>query len=106
VSEYRIELRPGARKALLGLGKPVRRRLQRRIDGLAGQPHPQDAIALVGHPGTLRIKVGEHRVVYTVRDHELLVLVIDIGHRCSATTARSTALDGPDSGGRQSAGIS
>jgi mRNA interferase RelE/StbE len=34
-----------------------------------------------GAAGLLRIRVGSYRVVYTVSDRELIVLVIDIGHR-------------------------
>jgi mRNA interferase RelE/StbE len=36
---------------------------------------------LAGHPGLLRIRVGAYRVVYTVRDDVLLVLVLHLGHR-------------------------
>jgi mRNA interferase RelE/StbE len=81
VSRYHIEVQPGARKSLLNLDKPIRRRVQRAIDDLAGCPRPQGVTALVGAPGMLRIRVGDYRVIYTVRDHELLVLVIDIDHR-------------------------
>ncbi len=31
--------------------------------------------------GWLRIRVGDYRIVYEVRDSELVVLVIQIGHR-------------------------
>jgi mRNA interferase RelE/StbE len=34
-----------------------------------------------GAAGLLRIRVGSYRVVYAVSDRELIVLVIDIGHR-------------------------
>jgi mRNA interferase RelE/StbE len=81
VREYHIEVRPGARKALLGLDKPVRRRVQHAIDDLADRPRPEGVVALASAPGLLRINVGDHRIVYTFRDHELLVLVIDIDHR-------------------------
>jgi mRNA interferase RelE/StbE len=81
VSRYHIEVQPGARKTLLNLDKPIRRRVQRAIDDLADCPRPPGVTALAGAPGTLRIRVGDYRVLYTVRDGALLILVIDIDHR-------------------------
>jgi len=81
VSRYHIEVQPGVRKALLNLDKPIRRRVQRAIDDLADCPRPQGVTALAGAPGTLRIHVGDYRVIYIVRDSQLLILVIDVDHR-------------------------
>ncbi|HEY3607413.1 MAG TPA: type II toxin-antitoxin system RelE/ParE family toxin [Pseudonocardiaceae bacterium] len=81
MSSYHIRVQPGARKSLLNLDKPVRRRVQRAIDDLADCPRPQGVTALAGAPGTLRIRVGDYRVIYTVRDKQLLILVIDVDHR-------------------------
>ncbi len=81
MSRYHIELRPGARKSLLNLDKPIRRRVQRAIDDLADNPRPHGVTALAGAPGTLRIRVGDYRVIYTVQDNELLILIIDVDHR-------------------------
>jgi mRNA interferase RelE/StbE len=36
---------------------------------------------LTDQHGWLRIRVGDYRIVYEVRDSELVVLVIQIGHR-------------------------
>jgi mRNA interferase RelE/StbE len=80
MSHYRIQLRPDAREALLGLDKPVRRRLQRAIDGLAEHAHPERVVVLAGQPGALRLRVGDHQVVYTIRDQDVLVLVIGADH--------------------------
>ncbi len=48
---------------------------------LGTDPHPAGATALVGHPGALRVRVGDYRVVYRVENDRLIVLVLDIGHR-------------------------
>jgi mRNA interferase RelE/StbE len=91
MSHYRIQLRPDAREVLLGLDKPVRRRLQRAIDGLADHAHQHQAreqggpVALAGLPEALRLRVGDHQVVYTVRDQEVLVLVIGADHQSTTT---------------------
>jgi mRNA interferase RelE/StbE len=44
-------------------------------------PRPAGVKALAGHADLLRIRVGDYRVVYTVRDEQLVVLVIAAAHR-------------------------
>ncbi len=80
MSEYRIELRPAAVRALRKLDPPVRRRLQGAIALLGQDPRPPAARALKGRPG-LRVRVGDYRIIYTVADDVLLVVVVTLGHR-------------------------
>jgi mRNA interferase RelE/StbE len=78
---YRIEWRPRARKAFLALDKPVRRRIGEAVDALAADPRPAAAKMLTGVHGVLRIRVGDYRVLYTIDEGQLIVLVLDAGHR-------------------------
>jgi mRNA interferase RelE/StbE len=80
VSEYRIELRPAAVRALRKLDPSVRKRIQGAIALLALDPRPPAARALQGRPG-LRVRVGDYRIIYTVTDDVLLVVVVTLGHR-------------------------
>lgn len=80
MSAYRIELRPSAVRALRKLDPQVRRRIQGAIALLAHDPRPPGARALQGRPG-LRIRVGDYRIIYTVEDDVLLVVVVRLGHR-------------------------
>jgi mRNA interferase RelE/StbE len=80
VSGYRIELRPAAVRALRKLDPPIARRVQGAIALLAQDPRPPAARALKGRPG-LRVRVGDYRIIYTVHDDVLLVIVVTIGHR-------------------------
>jgi len=80
VSEYRIELRPAAVRALRKVDPPVRRRLQGAIALLAQDPRPPAARALQGRPG-LRVRVGDYRIIYTVADDVLLVVGVTLGDR-------------------------
>lgn len=80
MSQYRIELRPAAVRALRKLDPPVRQRLQGAIALLAQDPRPPAARALQGRPG-LRVRVGDYRIMYTVADDVLLVVVVTLGHR-------------------------
>lgn len=80
MSGYRIELRPAAVRALGKLDPPVRRRIQGAIALLAEDPRPPAARALRGRPG-LRIRVGDYRVIYTIADDVLLIVIVTPGHR-------------------------
>jgi len=80
VSEYRIELRPAAIRALRKLDPPIRRRVQGAIALLAQNPRPPAARPLKGRPA-LRVRAGDYRVIYTVQDDVLLIVVITLGHR-------------------------
>lgn len=80
MSAYRVELRPAAVRALRKLDPQIRRRVQGAITLLAQDPRPPGARALQGRPG-LRVRVGDYRIVYTVHDDVLLVVVIRLGHR-------------------------
>lgn len=77
---YRIELRPAAVRALKKLDPPIRRRIQGAITLLAEEPRPPAARPLRGRPG-LRIRVGDYRIIYTVADDVLLIVVVTLGHR-------------------------
>jgi mRNA interferase RelE/StbE len=77
---YRIELRPAAARSLRKLDPQDRHRVQGAIALLAHDPRPPSARALRGRPG-LRVRVGDYRIIYTVEDDVLLVVVVRLGHR-------------------------
>lgn len=80
MTAYRVELRPAAVRSLRKLDPQVRRRVQGAIAMLAQDPRPPGARALQGRPG-LRVRVGDYRIIYTVDDDVLLVVVVRLGHR-------------------------
>lgn len=80
MSEYRIELRPAAVRALRKLDPSVRRRLQGAIALLGQDPRPPAARALRGRPG-YRVRVGDYCIVYTIADDVLVVVVVTLGYR-------------------------
>jgi mRNA interferase RelE/StbE len=81
MGRYRIEVTRDALRAVAKLDKPVRRRVQVAIDGLGENPRPSGVVALQGLRGAYRLRVGNYRVIYTVDDNRLVVLVVDLGHR-------------------------
>ncbi|MDR0365363.1 MAG: type II toxin-antitoxin system RelE/ParE family toxin [Bifidobacteriaceae bacterium] len=77
---YRIELRPAAMRALRKIDTRDRARIQAAISLLAVDPRPPGARTLQGRDG-LRVRVGNYRILYTVEDQVLLVVVVTLGHR-------------------------
>ena len=78
---YQVRLAPPAVRELRKLDPPGRRRVQAAIDLLAENPRPPGARQLVGGAGEWRVRTGDFRIIYDIRDEELLVLVVKVGHR-------------------------
>jgi len=80
---WRIELTESAAKSLAKLDRPVARRLVKFLrETLAGLEDPRSAgKALVGPLGLWRYRVGDFRIVVSIEDAALRVLVVRIGHR-------------------------
>ena len=78
---YRIEFTPAADRDFRGLPQDVQRRLRPKIDALAGNPRPPGIETLTGEKDLHRVRVGDYRIVYQIRDEVLLVVLVRIRHR-------------------------
>ena len=78
---YLLTILPAAVKALKNIPEPDRSRIGRRIDRLADIPRPTAVKRLSGQHDLYRIRVGDYRVIYRIKDDVLEVLVIRIGNR-------------------------
>ena len=56
-------------------------RLAAALASLASEPRPPGVKKLSGKESLFRVRVGDYRIIYQVRDRELVVLVLKIGHR-------------------------
>jgi mRNA interferase RelE/StbE len=78
---YALEFTPKALRALRKLDRLAIARIKEATEALRGEPRPAGAKMLTGMHGVLRIRVGDYRVLYTIDDDKLVVLVVDAGHR-------------------------
>ena len=78
---YRVEITPAAEKQLRDLDKPFRAQVFRRIEKLADAPRPHDVEKLEAEASIYRIRPGNYRILYTINDQALVVLIIRIGDR-------------------------
>lgn len=82
--EWQVLISRQAEKVKRRLDKPARKRLDKAIQGLAQNPYPSNSRKLVGYENHYRLRVGNWRVIYTVRKQQLIVLVIKIAPRGQA----------------------
>jgi len=78
---YSILLAPPAERQLKALTEPVQRRIVKRLRMLKGNPRPHGVKKLAGEEDLYRIREGDYRIVYTIQDKKLIVLVVKIGDR-------------------------
>ncbi len=79
--EYRVLILPRARRQIESLPLQIRKRVGKAIDSLEKNPRPEGAKKLKGFEELYRLRVGDYRIIYTVEDNELLVIVVNTGHR-------------------------
>jgi mRNA interferase RelE/StbE len=77
---YRIEIAPLAQRQLRKLERVIQNRLLQRIETLSSNPRPSGVKKLTDEENLYRIRIGEYRFIYQIRDRELIVLVVKIGH--------------------------
>jgi len=78
---YRIELKRSAERSLAEIENPARVRIARKIDALADNPRPPGVEEMKGTEDLWRIRAGDYRVIYSIQDDILLILVVHLGHR-------------------------
>jgi mRNA interferase RelE/StbE len=78
--KYTITWSRRATRSLRNLEASTRRRVIDRVRDLANDPRPPDCEALRGYP-YFRVRVGDYRVVYDIRDEEIRIAIVLVGHR-------------------------
>ena len=78
---YDVKITASAVKAMKRVDKPDQDRIRTALSALADNPRPQRAVKLQGAEDLYRVRVGQYRIVYTVDDEIVTVLVVKIGHR-------------------------
>jgi mRNA interferase RelE/StbE len=79
---YALELAPKAIRSLGKLDRPIAERIRTAAEALRDDPRPPGARMLTGMHGVWRIRVAkDYRIVYTLDDDRLVILVVDAGHR-------------------------
>ncbi|MFJ4677089.1 type II toxin-antitoxin system RelE/ParE family toxin [Kitasatospora sp. NPDC088783] len=77
---------PRAQRDLLKIERSDALRILRRLADLQramdlGDTTAFDVKALQGHAARWRLRIGDHRAVYTVENGQLIIWVLGVGHR-------------------------
>lgn len=81
MARFEVFIKPSAVKELERIpSKKDRQRIATRIRSLADNPRPSGCQKLSGRD-RYRIRRGVYRIVYSIRDEQLIVVVIRVRHR-------------------------
>lgn len=80
---YEVRFHKDALKNIQKLDKKTRNRILDQIDRLAVNPkHPElDIKKMQGIENHYRLRIGTYRVVYTIVNDQLIIVIIKIGSR-------------------------
>lgn len=78
---YRLGFTPKAKKQIERLDGSVAERIKRFLLELDLANPRRIGKALAGDSGFWRYRVGDYRILAAISDDELLVLVVEVGHR-------------------------
>jgi mRNA interferase RelE/StbE len=79
---YRVVFRPKAQKRFEKLDFALRQQIARKLAERATNPRvPGDALSDMKNCYKIKLRASGIRLIYQVRDHELILLVIAVGAR-------------------------
>jgi len=78
---YAVEITPAATRQIRKLHPTLQARILGRISGLADVPRPPGCTKLTGRDNLYRLRVGDFRVLYSIVDAELIILIVKVAHR-------------------------
>ena len=81
MTRYAVEITRTAERQLSKLPADDQQRVARTVATVAIDPRPRGARKLAGYDDVFRVRTGSYRIIYSVEDTRLIVLVLKIGHR-------------------------
>ena len=78
---YSIEYKKTALKEMTKLPKNIAAAIDSVIYGLRVNPRPHGYIKLKGNNKLYRIRSGDYRIIYEIKNNVLVILIVTIGHR-------------------------
>lgn len=78
---YKVIVAEGAADFIRGQTKKIRRQLHNKIQNLRNNPYPSNSVKLKGEEGLYRIRSGDYRIIYTVNNKKVTILVLRIANR-------------------------
>ena len=80
MASYSLAFKKSVAKDLRSIPNQDVKRILKRIESLRENPRVKGSVKLSGQE-QYRIRQGVYRIVYEIKDKELIVLVVQVGHR-------------------------
>ena len=81
MEKFNLSFKKSAEKELRRIPNPPLALLLKKIQALGIEPRPHDAVMLKGGEKYFRVRQGDYRIVYEIRDEAKKIVIIKIGHR-------------------------
>lgn len=83
MKKYKLRFDKRYLKDLEKIPRQFRNGIREKVNDLAENPRPEGSIKLSGSKNNplYRIRYGDYRIVYTIQDHLLVIIIIELGHR-------------------------
>lgn len=80
MASYELVFKKSVAKDLRSIPKKDVARILKRIEALRDDPRGEGCIKLSAQE-RYRVRQGVYRIVYEIREHEFIVMVVKVGHR-------------------------
>jgi mRNA interferase RelE/StbE len=80
MGSYELVFKKSVAKDLRSIPKKDVARILKRIEALRGDPRGEGCVKLSAQE-RYRVRQGVYRIVYEIRENELIVMVVRVGHR-------------------------
>lgn len=82
MERYNVQILRSAAKEIEAVStKKERQAIVRRIESLAEDPRGAGCEKLAGREDRYRVRQGRYRIIYSIEDEVLTVVVVKVGHR-------------------------
>ncbi|MBB6172034.1 mRNA interferase RelE/StbE [Nocardiopsis mwathae] len=81
MTTFRTRFHEEARRDLRKIPKRPAMTILRKLTELQADPYGCNSTSMVSRPERRRLRVGDYRVIYTVDNGELIIWVVEVGHR-------------------------
>ncbi len=82
MGRYKVVFRKSVATDLRRLPNKDVRRILTVIESLSDEPRPPGVLKLSGQE-RYRLRQGNYRVIYEIRDSDIVVVIVKVGHRSS-----------------------
>lgn len=82
--KYVVDISAHARKQLKRMPKSEKKKILDKIDSLSNDPRPFGYKKLYYYTEYFRVRVGNYRIIYTISDQQLFVVIVEITDRRDA----------------------